>query len=219
MGIYILGTQYNPKQSGIAWTQPGGPYTTVYPQEQINVPFSAYPVPGQLFAENSGIWVAACGHWMDEPMIFFDYAAFILTATYLEDSLGRIWLVGVSNGGIQLTATQVTPPKPISVVLLSDLVTSQTWQLTVFPNADGSDVDYQITAVGGSGGIPQLLVLSPDGDLYGIQVSGGVLETAYAMASMSQGTALVTCNLCTLIQYAMPIATFYNTFLDPQTII
>lgn len=217
MGLIVIGTLYNPKQSGIAWSQPGGPGTTVYPQEQVNVPFTAYPVVGQLWAENSGVYVCGCGHWINEAMIFEDADGFIVSLAYLQDSLGRNWLVGVSNGGVEITATQVGAGIPISTVLLADQITSQTWMLTVVPNADGSDVDYQLVPVGGSGGQPQLLVQSPNGSLYGIQVSDGALQTAYASASAGSPTALVCCSMCTYIQYAIPIGQFYDTFRTPVT--
>jgi hypothetical protein len=71
----VPGTLYNPKQSNIPWSQPGGPGTLVYPQQQINVawgPPNGYPVPGQFFIESSGLFVSGCGHWMDAPRIFID---------------------------------------------------------------------------------------------------------------------------------------------------
>jgi len=72
MAIPPVGTLYNPKQSNIPWTQPGGPGTLVYPQQRINEAWENYPVPGQFFIESSGLWVAGCGHWMDAPRIFID---------------------------------------------------------------------------------------------------------------------------------------------------
>jgi hypothetical protein len=216
MGVIVVGTLYNPKQSGIAWSQPGGPGTTVFPQEQVNVPFAAYPTGGQLWAENSGIWVAGCGHWQNEPMIWQDFDGFVVAYVYLQDSLGRNWQIGISNDGVNITATQVSFTAN-SVVLLTDLVTGQTWQLTVIPN--GANVDLQLTAVGGSGGQEQLLVLSANASLYGIQVSNGALETAYALAAEGGPVAIVTCNLCSYVQYVIPQPQFYDTFKMPVTVI
>jgi hypothetical protein len=216
VGVIVVGTIYRPNWGGINFTQPGGPYTTVYPQEQVNVPFAAYPTGGQLWAENSGIWVAGCGHWQNEPMIFQDFDGFVVTLAFLQDSLGRNWQIGVSNDGTQIIATQVAFTAN-SVVLLTDLVTAQTYQLTVIPN--GANVDLQLAPVGGSGGQEQLLVLSANGTLYGIQVSNGVLETAYPLAAEGSPVAIVTCNLCSYVQYVIPQAQFYDTFRTPVTII
>ena len=68
-----LGTFYIKNYNGIAWTQPGGPNTVVYPQ-QDNGPFTAYPVPGQFFAESGqALWRGPCGHGWDSFQIWFDY--------------------------------------------------------------------------------------------------------------------------------------------------
>ena len=73
MSSFVIGSLYQPKWNGIAWSQPGGPSTTVYPQ-QNNGPFTAYPVPGQFFGESSqALWRAGCGHGFDEFLIFRDY--------------------------------------------------------------------------------------------------------------------------------------------------
>lgn len=67
-----VGTQYNPRFNNIKWSQPGGPGTLVFPQQQ-NGPFTNYPVPGQFFIELSGLFVAGCGHWMNLPRVFNDH--------------------------------------------------------------------------------------------------------------------------------------------------
>jgi hypothetical protein len=56
----------------VAWSQPDGANTTVYPTENTG-PFTAYPVPGQMFAENSGMWFFGCGHSVMLPLVFRDY--------------------------------------------------------------------------------------------------------------------------------------------------
>jgi hypothetical protein len=66
------GTLYIQGFHGVAWSQPGGPNTPVFPQQQNGV-FVNYPVPGQFFSETSGLFTAGCGHWMDYPEIFTDY--------------------------------------------------------------------------------------------------------------------------------------------------
>lgn len=65
----FVGTLYIPDYHGVAWSQPGGPGTQVLPQQQINTPFSNYPVVGQVWAENSGLWNSPCGHWFNCPLI------------------------------------------------------------------------------------------------------------------------------------------------------
>jgi hypothetical protein len=73
MGLPAIGTLAVANWNGIAWSQPGGAGTTVYPQEQVNVPFTAYPVGGQIWAENSGLWVLGCGHWQNAVLILRSY--------------------------------------------------------------------------------------------------------------------------------------------------
>jgi hypothetical protein len=69
-----LGTLYLSPYNYIKWTQPGGPFTTVYPQEEnsiYNPPQNPIP-PGQFFCEATGLWVAGCGHFYDCAHIFMD---------------------------------------------------------------------------------------------------------------------------------------------------
>lgn len=70
----LVGTVYIPNYNGIPWTQPGGPGTTVFPQQQSN-PWANYPVAGQFFIEASGLWTVGCGHWVDYPYVWRDYDA------------------------------------------------------------------------------------------------------------------------------------------------
>jgi hypothetical protein len=71
-----LGTLYIPNYHGIAWSQPGGPFTTVYPQEEnapYNPPQNPIP-PGQFFCETgSALWIVGCGHGVDEPHVWRDF--------------------------------------------------------------------------------------------------------------------------------------------------
>jgi hypothetical protein len=65
----VGGLYPSPKGIGGIWSQPGGPGTPVYPQQQLNPtsvipPFSTAPV-----SEYTGQFVAGCGHWMMEPAI------------------------------------------------------------------------------------------------------------------------------------------------------
>jgi len=68
------GTLYIQNFNGIAWAQPGGPNTPVYPQQQIGVQYQFEPTPGSIiWSENSGLWSFSCSHWAMEPMIFQDF--------------------------------------------------------------------------------------------------------------------------------------------------
>ena len=73
MSFPVIGQLYIPNYHGIAWSQPGGTGTTVYPQ-QNDGPFTAYPVPGQFFAEaGESLWRSGCGHGWDAFHISRDY--------------------------------------------------------------------------------------------------------------------------------------------------
>ena len=73
MALLTVGTLYIPNYNHIAWTQPGGTGTTVYPQ-QGDGPFLAYPVPGQFISEaGESLWRAGCGHGFDVWLVFRDY--------------------------------------------------------------------------------------------------------------------------------------------------
>ena len=68
-----VGTLYIPRYNNIAWTQPLGPGTTVYPT-QNNGAFLNFPVPGQFFGESSeALWHPGCNHGINEWRIFRDY--------------------------------------------------------------------------------------------------------------------------------------------------
>jgi hypothetical protein len=59
-----IGSLLYPNWNNISWSQPV-PGGTVYPQ-QNNGPFTAYPVPGQFFAEaGEALWRSGCGHGWD----------------------------------------------------------------------------------------------------------------------------------------------------------
>jgi hypothetical protein len=51
--------------NNVKWSQPGGPGTLVYPQQQTGVDyFSIKP-----FSELSGQFACGCGHYVDQPLI------------------------------------------------------------------------------------------------------------------------------------------------------
>ena len=65
---WTVGAQYDQKWNNVNWSQPGGPSTIVFPQQQNNV-WPQYPVGGGFFSELTGLWVAGCGHWQDYPTV------------------------------------------------------------------------------------------------------------------------------------------------------
>lgn len=221
MALYILGTQYNPNQSGVPWTQPGGPGTLVYPQQQINVvwgPPNGYPVPGQFFIESSGLFVAGCGHWQDYPRIFVDQSAIVLSPYYLVDSSGQVWQLAITNDGFPQTVA-VGSASSVTSILVNDVVLPQTWALSVLPGGY-----IQINGVSYQANAPTTLLLpAPNGVLWGLQVASGSLQTISGASGMGVGVgapmALVCCALCTYIQYLMPQSQFYDCVQTPITII
>jgi hypothetical protein len=216
MGVILIGTLYNPRQSNIPWSQPGGPGTIVFPQEAINIPFAAYPVAGIPWAENSGLWQVSCGHSVNEAMILQDGNGFVGALTYLQDNLGRNWRISVYDNGQGILAIPVSYSVNLSTVLLQDTVLSQNWQMTLLAN--GTGVDIVITPVAGTGQ-SQLLVGSPNSSLYAIQVSNGVLETAVPLGQYGTPVAVVVCPMCSYVEYVIPIAQFYSTWQTPVTFI
>jgi hypothetical protein len=219
VGVIIQGAPYRQNWSGIPFTQPGGPGTQVFPAEQINVPWgppNGYPVVGQVFSESSGLWSPGCGHWINAAMIFQDGNGFVGQLTYLQDNLGRNWRISVYDNGQGILAIPVSYQVNLSTVLLQDTVLSQNWQMSLIAN--GSGVDIVITPVGGTGQ-SQLLVGSPNGSLYGIQVAGGILEVAFPLANYGTALAIITCEICTFCQYTIPLSQFNNPFAFPVVII
>lgn len=70
-----IGLQLYPKWNNIAWTQPGGKGTQVFPAQARNAPFTAFPVPGQVIDEvGMSLWpVWGCGHGTDVIRVFKDF--------------------------------------------------------------------------------------------------------------------------------------------------
>lgn len=65
---FIIGTPYDPNYNGIAWKQPGGPNTPVYPQQVTGGgPISTTPT-----TELSGYFSYNCSHQVNSPVIFWD---------------------------------------------------------------------------------------------------------------------------------------------------
>ena len=70
-----VGLQLYPTYTGIAWTQPGGKSTQVFPAQARNQPMTSYPVPGQIIDEvGMSLWpVWGCLHGSDVARIFKDF--------------------------------------------------------------------------------------------------------------------------------------------------
>lgn len=70
-----VGLQLYPQYNGIAWSQPGGKGTQVFPAQARNAPFTAFPVPGQVIDEvGMSLWnVWGCGHGSDVLRLFKDF--------------------------------------------------------------------------------------------------------------------------------------------------
>ncbi len=68
-----LGALYIPNWNNIAWSQPNGVGTKVFPAQQSG-PFLQFPVPGQFFDEpGEALWRAGCQHGFDAFQVFRDY--------------------------------------------------------------------------------------------------------------------------------------------------
>jgi hypothetical protein len=68
------GSLYIQNFQGVAWFQPNGVGTQVFPAQNVGNQYAFSPTPGMIvWSENSGIWYFGCGHSVMEPMIFRDY--------------------------------------------------------------------------------------------------------------------------------------------------
>lgn len=113
--------------------------------------------------------------------------------TYLVDSNGDVWLVSASNGGMSPLLTKTPGASPVfTSVFLNDRGVSKTWKLTVIPVTGGVELHIdQVAYVSSSP--PQLLVNSPDGNLWGIQFTAGVLQIAVGATSCQPDFPRVGC--------------------------
>lgn len=118
---------------------------------------------------------------------------FTVQPTYLLDSNGHVWLVSASNGGMSPLLTETPSGSPVFASLfLNDRGQQITWKLTVIPATGGVELHIdQVAYV--SSTPPQLLVNSPDGTLWAIQFTGGVLQIAVGATSCVPTFARVGC--------------------------
>ena len=70
MNTWIEGALYYPGGVGGIWTQPGGPGTTVFPQQQTGNTDLFSPAP---FNENTGQFTGVCGHSFSYCTVYRDY--------------------------------------------------------------------------------------------------------------------------------------------------
>jgi hypothetical protein len=99
---------------------------------------------------------------------------------YLLDPAGGTWLVGCTDiGQVQIIAQPAGTPG-VSAFLLSDVSQNQLWRLAVAVDpTDPANMTLQTVSTDGSCAPKVLLVNSPNGTLYGIQVSNGLMQTIY----------------------------------------
>lgn len=64
-----IGTLYIPNYNGVAWQQPGGIGTQVFPAQQVGGAYESI----QPFNEMSGAMTAGCGHSQNAPLLQQEY--------------------------------------------------------------------------------------------------------------------------------------------------
>lgn len=72
MSSFIIGSLYYPTWNNIAWSQPLGPGTAVFPGPNDG----SFGYPGdqiRMQESGQGLWTAGCLHWFDDFQIFRDY--------------------------------------------------------------------------------------------------------------------------------------------------
>ena len=70
MNDWQIGQQWDPRYNGIAWTQPGGIGTKVYPQEVTGNSNLFTTLP---YNELTGTFIFGCGHSADQVYLQMDY--------------------------------------------------------------------------------------------------------------------------------------------------
>lgn len=67
---WTIGLQYDPKWNNIAWSQPGGVGTRVFPQE---VTGNSDQLSVKPYNELTGVYIFGCGHSANQCMVFQDW--------------------------------------------------------------------------------------------------------------------------------------------------
>lgn len=109
---------------------------------------------------------------------------------YLQDSGGGVWLLGVTNNGQITTAKQPSGTASVTAYALQDISIQKAWNLSVTTTGL-----LQTTAIAGEVCVNQILVNAPNGFLYAIKISNGILQTwigsdcVYSFAGLRQEVA------------------------------
>ena len=67
---WTIGLQYDPKWNNIAWKQPGGVGTKVYPQQ---VSGNSNLLSVEPFSEVTGVYFFGCGHSVNQSLVIRDW--------------------------------------------------------------------------------------------------------------------------------------------------
>lgn len=105
-----------------------------------------------------------------------------VTPIYLVDTSGQQWQLSCGNGGAPIQTTPVSGVTAFASILLSDISFNQAWRLVIVPNPStypgASPGDIHIDPVDGTASSRQIAVNSPDGNMWWIRLSNGLLVTA-----------------------------------------
>lgn len=100
----------------------------------------------------------------------------LVAPTYLVDTGGQQWQLDADNSAL-IRTSPTSGHAAFASILINDLVGSQTWRMTILPASSGPDWGkIQIDPIAFQSVSNQILVNSPNGTLYAIQVSGGLLQ-------------------------------------------
>lgn len=102
----------------------------------------------------------------------------LVNPTYLVDTGSQQWQLDCTDAGL-IRTSPVSGHLAFASILINDLVGTQTWRLTIKPASSGVDWGkIQIDPIAFQSVANQILVNSPNGTLYAIQVSGGLLQVS-----------------------------------------
>src|ERR1035441_5071626 len=107
----------------------------------------------------------------------------LATPIYLVDTSGQQWQLATTNSPARWTTTEVSGKVAFTSILLHDIATSQVWKLTVVPSPPPAGMqqgDLRVDISGSATAKTQIVVNSPDGSLFGIQIENGLVETVPA---------------------------------------
>lgn len=67
---WAVGTIYSPNWNNVPWSQPGGPFTPVFPQ-QVTANSNLFTT--EPFSELTGTYMGNCNHSFDQCLVFMDW--------------------------------------------------------------------------------------------------------------------------------------------------